>query len=102
MSDTYNCPVCWEKFSERNAPSTTCKVCNCSVCPDCLDISSVDDICDMCASEMSETQKGLTEQELADKWIEEMKACEYTYDDMLRVFDIARQKYRRILEKEAV
>lgn len=98
MSDEYKCPVCNGAYEEHDVTSTICERCGCRVCVYCIEETATGDLCDKCGDEISQTTKGLTEHELADKWIEDMKASEYTYENMSKVFEIARQKYRRILE----
>ena len=41
----------------------------------------------------------MTNEQLADKWIKELKEAGFTPDQMLEVFRIAREKYKLLIAK---
>lgn len=98
MSDIL-CAVCGVHLDpDDEAMFTTCQRCGNDVCIYCVDTAAPPDVCDHCADEMSETTEGKSEYELAEEWVLQLVESKFSYEQMNKVFQIVRSRYRKQLD----
>ena len=99
MGEEYKCPLCGGVYQEGEVMSVECTECHNRVCLFC--VSSTSDKCDGCADILSEvTQGDKSEYEIAEEWVEEVRSRNLSYEQVQKIFEIVRYRYRRQLEKQ--
>ena len=94
------CGVCGRRFDPDEVMFTTCQECGMDICIYCVDTTTTSDVCDHCADAMSEATSGSrSEYEIAEEWVLQLREEKFTYEQMVKVFAIMRNRFRRQLEK---